>query len=161
MSSLPTHPSQPITISFDEHSAVAQVRLSQIGWRSYALVITAGMLLLMAVLFPIWAWSHLKIEFPPIIGDDVATTIRNQPVDIVVLMNDADPVGIIDLKSVKIEKEPQHGRVTAISETGVVTYVPSPDFEGRDILMYSIGNKEGSRSGLGAVKITVKPMPTN
>ena len=157
MSSPPIRQSGPIAVRFDEGEVVAQVQLSQIGWKSYAVLAAGGLFLLAAIIFPIWAWRNVKISFPPIVGDDVAATTRNQPVDINVVMNDADPIGLLDLKSVKIEQEPKHGKVTGISELGVVTYVPETDFAGRDLLMYSVRNKDGVRSSLAIAKITINP----
>jgi hypothetical protein len=154
-SPVPSNSSDPIR-SADDASAV-EGKLSQVGWRSYLLAISAGTALLVAILFPIWALRNLKIDFPPIIGDDVAVTTRNQPVDINVVMNDADPIGLLNLKSVKIERAPGHGEVTSISDMGVVTYVPNPEFVGQDVLMYTVRNEDGARSSFGMVKITVNP----
>ena len=115
------------------------------------------MALLLAIIFPIWALRNLKVDFPPIIGDDIAITTRNQSVDINVVMNDADPIGHLNLKSVTIERRPGHGDVTSISDRGVVTYSPNTDFVGQDVLMYTVRNQDGARSSFGMVKITVNP----
>lgn len=157
MSTSPVPSTSPDPIEPVGDAGIVNGSLSQVGWRSYLLAISAGTALLVAIIFPIWALRNLKIDFPPIIGDDVAVTTRNQPVDINVVMNDADPIGLLNLKSVKIERAPGHGEVTAISDMGVVTYVPNPDFVGRDVLMYTVRNQDGARSSFGMVKITINP----
>jgi hypothetical protein len=157
MSSSAVPSNTPDPIERPDDASLVKGKLSQVGWRSYALAVSATAVLMVAIVFPIWALRNLKIEFPPIIGDDVAVTTRNHPVDINVVMNDADPIGLLNLKSVKIERAPGHGEVASISDLGVVTYVPNPEYVGQDILMYTVRNQDGARSSFGMVKITVNP----
>lgn len=157
MSSSPIHSNSPVSEGPADEPPVGGSKLSQVGWRSYVLGILGGMALLLAIVFPIWALRNLKVDFPPIIGDDIAITTRNQSVDINVVMNDADPIGHLNLKSVTIERRPGHGEVTSISDLGVVTYSPNTDFVGQDVLMYTVRNHDGARSSFGMVKITVNP----
>jgi hypothetical protein len=150
-------PNSHSMIDSNDSDIVITISLARVGWRSYLVAILAGTAFLTAVFLPLWAYRNLKIEFPPIVGDDVGVTTRDQPVNIVVLMNDADPIGTVNLKTVTIERQASHGQVTASPETGIVSYSPEAGFVGRDVFMYSVRNGDGVRSNFGTVQITVNP----
>ena len=129
----------------------------RIGWSSYLLVAAGSFAVVLAVVAPLWAFHHLKIDLPPMVGDDVAVTLRNQPVEIVVLRNDADPVGLVDPRTVTIEIPPLYGRAVPNPETGTVTYSPHAEFVGQDVFTYTVRNPDAARSSPATVTITVTP----
>ena len=145
------------SIPSDDENFAVTIDLSAVGWKSIGLVIAWAIGIAFAIAFPVWAFYNLKVEFPPIVGDDVGVTVCNQPVNVSVLMNDADPIGALDIRTVTIERTAAHGLVTPSPDSGIVTYSPHPGFVGRDVFTYSVRNKEGNRSSIGTVQITVNP----
>lgn len=144
-------------ISAEDQDFAVTIDLSRIGWRSIGLVIGSALVIAAAISFPIWAYYNLKIDFPPIVGDDIGVTACNQSINLSVLMNDADPIGALDVRTVTIERTAAHGIATPSPESGIVTYTPHAGFVGRDVFTYSVRNKEGSRSSIGTVQVTVNP----
>jgi hypothetical protein len=149
------HSRSPIVVSWTNEYITFSIDISQ-GRKSIFAFASAGVALLAALIFAAWAVENLDIAFAPVVGDDVAITSRNQPVSINVVMNDADPVGILNLQSVKIEKAPGHGRVTSTSDSGVVAYSPDADYVGRDAFTYTVAGHTGVRSRQATVKVTVE-----
>ena len=128
------------------------------GWVSQGrLRYLYGAVVLAAIVVPALAIRTMKIEFSPLAGNDVAVTTQNRAIDINVLLNDADPVGQLDLTSVKIEEAPKSGLVTLALDAGIVNYAPNAGFIGQDSFRYTVGNRNGTRSNVGRVKITVNP----
>ncbi len=140
-----------------ESELVISFRHPHIGWRSYALAAGGFLALVFAIVAPIWAYRNLKIPFPPIVGDDMATTKVGESVNISVLTNDGDPVSIIDPATIELKREPQHGQATVNPQTGVVVYTPAAGYLGRDYFMYTVRNREGVESNVGAVKVRITP----
>ncbi len=134
---------------------VIALNMPQIGLKSYLLGSLGILALLAAIVAPLWAYKHVKIGFPPMVGDDVGITTVNQPVNIPILANDADPINFIDFKSVELQSQPKHGTVSPNLETGIVTYMPDPDFVGRDLFTYKVKNMDGVSSNIAVVKVTV------
>ncbi len=101
---------------------------------------------------------------PPIVLNDFAITMVNQPVEIDILDNDSDSDGTIDQGSVLITNSPSHGQLTIDPATGVVTYEPEDDFVGNDIFIYQVCDND-SLCASANVNITVNqagaPIPTN
>jgi outer membrane protein OmpA-like peptidoglycan-associated protein len=70
----------------------------------------------------------------PVVQDDSATTVANQPVTINVIGNDTDPDG--DSLTIRSVTQPTNGNVS-ISNNQLV-YTPNQDFVGTDTLTYTI-----------------------
>jgi hypothetical protein len=120
----------------------------------------AGALLLLAAIgVPVWGYFKLRIDFPPMVGDDSATTQQNVPVNINLLANDADPDGSIDPSSVTITQPPLHGTATVNPVTGFCTYNPERDFCGSDRFMYQLSDNDHVLSNLAVVAVVVTPTP--
>lgn len=68
--------------------------------------------------------------------DDTAVTDEDTPVDIAVIANDIDIDGNPDPNLVLILEPPAHGTATVNPDTGIVTYTPAPDFNGKDTFVY-------------------------
>jgi hypothetical protein len=145
------------TIKSDDSDFTLTIDLSNVTWKSHAVVGFGAILLVLAIALPLWAYRNLKIDFPPIVGDDAVVTTCNQAINVQVLMNDADPIGALDVRTVAIERSGAHGLVTPSPDTGIVTYSPHAGYVGRDVFTYSVRNRDGSRSNIGTVQVTVNP----
>lgn len=75
----------------------------------------------------------------PFADDDNATTDEEAPVDINILDGDSDPDSPIDPTSIVVTGDPQFGTVD-VSDTGIATYTPNPDFNGSDSFTYTISD---------------------
>ena len=92
----------------------------------------------------------------PVAEDDTASTDEDLAVDIDVLANDSDPDGKIQTSSVKIASFPNHGEVTEISSTsGVVTYEPDDNYNGKDSFTYTVEDFDGAASNEASVALTI------
>ena len=74
------------------------------------------------------------VNTAPVVQDDSATTVANQPVTINVIANDTDPDG--DSLTIRSVTQPTNGSVS-ISNNQLV-YTPNQDFVGTDTLTYTI-----------------------
>jgi large repetitive protein len=122
--------------------------------------IVGGLALAVAVVAPIWAFFNVRVEFPPMVGDDHAMTTVDSPVPINLVANDADPDGHLDCSRVTIVESPAFGYVTVDPQSGVCTYAPVRGFAGPDKFSYQIHDDEGVISNIGFVNIRVEPQPT-
>jgi outer membrane protein OmpA-like peptidoglycan-associated protein len=87
---------------------------------------------------------------PPVANDVMATTERNQPVDIDVLKNDFDPDG--DPIEISDFSQPANG---VVSRSGnLLRYQPDPDFHGGDSFTYTISDGQGGEAA-ATVFVTV------
>ena len=98
----------------------------------------------------------LPANVPPVAKDDTATTNEDTPVNINVTVNDADPDGTLDVRSVILRMAPLNGWVAIDPETGEVTYAPHPDFIGTDTFRYTVSDGDGA-SDSAVVTIRVDP----
>ncbi len=155
MSNISEAPSAHEIADQSDDALVLSFAAPQIGWRSYLLAGLGLLALVAAIAAPLWAYKHVKLSFPPMVGDDVGVTTVGQPVNIPILANDADPISFIDRKSIELKTLPLHGTVSPNLETGVVTYSPEPGYVGRDLFTYSVKNVDGVPSNLAVVKLTV------
>lgn len=94
--------------------------------------------------------GSLSGTHPPVAGDDSATTLRDQSVDIDVLRNDSDADD--DTLTVTGVTDPMSGD-TAIVGNGIIRYTPNDGFVGTDIFSYAI---DDGNSGVGTATVTVK-----
>ena len=92
----------------------------------------------------------------PVAADDVAMVAEDAMVVIPVLDNDSDPDG--DDLSVT-EATAQNGAVT-INGDGTLKYTPNADFNGEDVISYTITDGNGGFDS-AEVKVTVKPVDDN
>lgn len=86
----------------------------------------------------------------PVVVEDAAETVQDQPVDIQVLSNDFDPDE--DGLQVVGVTPPAHGTVS-IRPDGTVRYAPQACFEGVDSFLYTAGDGQG---GEDSTVVTVK-----
>ncbi len=76
---------------------------------------------------------------PPEAQDDSSSTSENEPVEILVLLNDSDPDG--DPLAVEAVTQPASGSV--INNGGSVIYTPGPGFSGTDTFTYTVSDGNG------------------
>ncbi|MDW8272862.1 MAG: Ig-like domain-containing protein [Chitinophagales bacterium] len=99
---------------------------------------------------------------PPVANNDYASTPKGVPVSVNVFANDFDPNGD-PIVVVSVINAPDNGIITSISgTTGVVGYLPNPNFEGCDTFTYVITDGKG---GLDTADVVVciinNPLYTN
>ena len=80
----------------------------------------------------------LPVNDPPVAVNDTAVTQQGNPKDITVDGNDSDIDGVIDPTTVVIIAGPNGGTASVNPLTGVITYVPNPNFFGIDSIIYVI-----------------------
>lgn len=90
-----------------------------------------------------WVISFLNLTTAPVnirptANDDSASTAPDTPVTIVILDNDSDPEGSLDLDSLSITAQPSNGKVT-INDDGTITYTPNSGVtNGTDVFTYEV-----------------------
>ena len=91
-----------------------------------------------------------QFNLPPIAVDDTDSTQLDNPITTVVLNNDYDPDGFIDITSVTVGDgynglmQPTNGTVTVDPVTGDITYTPWIFFSGIDYYEYSVCDNYGA-----------------
>jgi len=80
----------------------------------------------------------IEQNFKPIAGNDSAYTVQEFPVDIDILVNDSDSLGMLDTTSFALVESPVHGAVLFDDSTGMVTYIPEVGYFGQDTFYYAI-----------------------
>ncbi|CAF0787684.1 unnamed protein product [Rotaria sordida] len=78
------------------------------------------------------------VNDPPVANIDHASTNEDTQVTIPVPSNDTDVDGNLDVTTVVITDQPNHGTATVNPVTGVITYTPNNNFNGVDTLIYNI-----------------------
>ncbi len=91
----------------------------------------------------------------PVASDDNATANEDESVGINVAANDSDPDGSIDVNSVQITGQPDHGQAS-FNGGGEVTYSPDAEFSGSDSFSYTIRDNDGAESNPATVNLTVQ-----
>jgi hypothetical protein len=94
-------------------------------------------------------------NYPPYAQNDYAMTMEGMPTAINVLNNDYGMMAPLDRSSVEIISEPLNGTVAVDDSTGLVWYVPDPDFYGIDGFTYVVSNVNGQVSNVAAVSVGV------
>ena len=87
------------------------------------------------------AWVNLEVisdNLTPITLDDSANTTHNDPINIVVLVNDGDPNPTDILTITGAPCQPNNGTITFDSTTSVYSYTPDSGFIGLDTFCYSV-----------------------
>jgi hypothetical protein len=94
----------------------------------------------------------------PVAGDDIATTLEDTPVIVVVVNNDTDTEDpVLDVATMSIVNQPLHG-TAAINSDGTITYRPALNYNGPDSLQYTIKDSSGLTSNAATLSITVNPV---
>ena len=83
------------------------------------------------------------VNDPMVAKMDLASTIKDSSVIIDVAANDRDVEDDIDLSSITVIADPDHGSVDASSGDGKITYTPTTDYVGPDELTYQICESQG------------------
>ncbi|MFN9640532.1 MAG: tandem-95 repeat protein [Pirellula sp.] len=98
----------------------------------------------------------VNTSIPPTAGNDLVSTVRNQPVDIDVLRNDSDPDanGGLNPASVSIVSPPNSGSAVVLSD-GRIRYTPLAGFVGVTSLQYTVADITGQVSNIATVTIQV------
>lgn len=78
------------------------------------------------------------VNDPPVAVYNTVNTPEDVPVTFSVLDNDYDIDGNINPSSVVVTVPPAHGTVSVDPITGVVTYIPAPNYNGPDVLIYRV-----------------------
>lgn len=95
----------------------------------------------------------ISVNDAPVTDNDSAVIDEDNTVVVNVVDNDTDIDGTIDPATVRIINNPVNG--SASVSAGIVTYTPSPDFNGNDNLAYTVNDNEGATSNTATVSITV------
>ncbi len=85
----------------------------------------------------------LPVNEPPIAVNDRDTTMQNQPVTTLVLINDKDNDGTLYLPSLKIISLPANGTLSLNNQNGTISYSPKNNFYGSDSYVYEICDNQG------------------
>ncbi|WP_457592166.1 Ig-like domain-containing protein [Hydrogenimonas sp.] len=97
----------------------------------------------------------VRINQPPVAGDDTAKTQQDSSVTIDVLTNDSDPDG--DTLTILSLTQPAYG--SASISGGSIVYTPLSGFTGSDSFSYTVGDGNGG-SDSAQVTITVEAKPS-
>lgn len=97
----------------------------------------------------------LAVDCPPEAADDFDVTAKNRPVTVDVLANDIDVDG--ELLYVTEVTSPQNGTAVVDSDNKMVTYTPSPGYEGQDDFTYTVCDlpQGGVKCTVASVFVTV------
>ncbi len=87
--------------------------------------------------------------------DDEVETLQNISVVIEVLDNDEKGSAELDVESIRITKQPEHGTLK-VHPDGTVTYTPDDGYVGQDGFTYTVKDKNGMESNEADVKVTIK-----
>ena len=99
----------------------------------------------------------LSVNDPPVAQDDSAATLTNQPIEVPILLNDVDIDGTVEASTVQFEREAMPGASTEFdASTGLLTYVPPPDYSGIDTLSYIVQDDSGAVSNGALIRIYVQ-----
>ncbi|XZE21483.1 tandem-95 repeat protein [Pirellulaceae bacterium SH449] len=90
----------------------------------------------------------------PIAADDFATTTRNVPIDINLVLNDVSFTGGLNFNSLQIASGPDTGTVTILGD-GIVRYTPATDFVGIGSFQYFLSDTDGIPSNLATVTVRI------
>ncbi len=97
--------------------------------------------------------DNIPVEEDPTANPDEATTPEDTPIVIDLIGNDTDPNG--DELTV-VTCESPNGTPT-INADGTITYTPNPDFNGTDVITYTVTDPAGNQS-TSTVTVTVTPV---
>ena len=90
---------------------------------------------------------------PVALVDNVATDC-NTVLVISPTLNDTDSDGTIDANSLAIVSEPVHGTAVLLTN-GQIQYTPPTNYDGPDVIRYTVNDNDGNTSNVGVINITV------
>lgn len=94
---------------------------------------------------------------PPLaVPDEIISLGRNTPVTLDALENDSTRGVPFVLSSLTLTRYPVGGSAFIDTTTYMIRYVPGPDFEGPDTLLYTVLNDSGLTSNEGMIALTVR-----
>jgi hypothetical protein len=106
------------------------------------------------------AYAPTKLDPNPIAQNDTAVAIINKSIQVNVLANDTASSGqTLNVGSVTITAEPQHGTTTVGSANGSITYQPASGYSGTDTFQYTVRDDLGALSNNAAVSVRIQPAP--
>ncbi|MBB5438855.1 putative repeat protein (TIGR01451 family)/gliding motility-associated-like protein [Pedobacter sp. AK017] len=88
----------------------------------------------------------------PVAVDDKAETKANSPIIISVLANDDPGNSSLDLLSIEIVTQPQHGTVK-VNTDGSITFSPTPGYTGADTFQYRVKDSFGYYTNVATVTL--------
>ena len=100
----------------------------------------------------------IRVDNPPVAGNDAGVTSEDVSVDVDVVANDSDIDGTIDSTTVFISSAPANGSTAVNANTGVVTYTPDQNFSGADSFGYTVADNDGIGSNEATVTVTISPV---
>ena len=95
---------------------------------------------------------------PPSANNDEVTIDEDSEIAIDVLVNDREEEDDLDVASLSIDTAPLNGNAIVNTQTGIVTYTPTANFNGSDSFTYTVADTQGSVSDPATVAITVNPI---
>ena len=96
----------------------------------------------------------INVNELPIAVNDVATTLEDTPVSLNVLANDRDPDG----NPLTVVRATAPNGTVVIGREGLITYTPNLNFNGTDVITYTITDSTGA---LVTATVTVTVTPVN
>ena len=92
----------------------------------------------------------------PVAVNDAITLFEDATqTSINVIGNDSDIDGMLDVASVLLVTPPTHGNASIDSITGDILYTPNANYEGNDVVTYSVNDSDGLESNIATVTITI------
>jgi ribosomal protein L24E len=105
------------------------------------------------------ATVNITVDAAPVAADDFASIVQGESANINVAANDSDSDGTLDLTSIVITTQPQHGTVTVHAD-GTVTYQNDNSANTSDTFQYTIKDNAGLTSNAATVSISINLPPT-
>lgn len=102
--------------------------------------------------------SEFIVNIAPVAADDSISVPEDSSAVFDLLANDSDADGEVSKTSVLFVSEPGFGEAVFDSSTGLVTYLPAPDFFGADSFSYVVRDNENLLSNRAVVQLTVTPV---
>ncbi len=105
-------------------------------------------------------------EHPPVANPDVVTTNEDERIQIMIVSNDTDADGTLDVKSIDLDSTVdgiQHAITTSegvwnVDSTGILTFQPNKDFNGKAFLTYNLSDNVGLLSNTTSITVNVLPI---
>ena len=99
----------------------------------------------------------VPVNDPPVAVNDAISTNEDAAVSIPVLANDTDVDNALTGSMITIVTQPTHGTLVINTATGLVQYIPNPNYFGSDSFTYKL-NDSGVFSNVATVSVTVNPV---
>jgi uncharacterized repeat protein (TIGR01451 family)/gliding motility-associated-like protein len=108
-----------------------------------------------------------EVNNPPVAVNDTKTTSEDTSATIAVTSNDTDVDGSVDVTTVDLDPSitgiqtsysDSDGNVWTVNSSGVVTIVPSLNFNGEAVIHYTVKDNLGAISNIATITVTVSPV---